>query len=355
VIDCGFQHPLWRAEMNVDTLITSLLTSDIASIRYKIRVNVLSEDPHSDSIKRLRDEIKRSPVVQALLSQQDDGGQLVTRSVYDKWQGAHWVLATLADIGYPEGDLNLAPIRDQLQAQWLSENYYQEFDAPSRAAAYRKTGVPVMNGRHRRCASQQANALWSILKLGLANEQTEAFVERLLHWQWPDGGWNCDKNPAACNSSFMESILPLRVLSLYAEQSGNEQVSTAVARAAEIFLKRRLFLRQRDSSIIKAEFVALHYPLYWHYDILHGLKILAEAGYINDPNCSEALELLASKHIAGGGWPADKKYYRTSSESGNGCDYVDWGGTSNRTMNPWITADALFVLKSAGMIAAATA
>lgn len=341
--------------MNAATLISSLATSEVPSIRYKVRVNVLGEDPHSESITRLRNEIKHSPIVRTLLSRQDGGGQLITRNVYDKWQGAHWVLATLADIGYPEGDLNLEPVRDQLLSQWLSDKYYREFDAPSRAAAYRKAGVPVMNGRHRRCASQQANALWSILKLGLANEQTEALVERLLHWQWPDGGWNCDKNPSACNSSFMESILPLRALSLYAEQTGNQQVRTAAARAAEIFLKRHLFLRQQDASIIKAEFAALHYPLYWHYDFLHGLKILTEAGFVNDPRCSEALELLADTQISAGGWAAEKKYYRPSGELTNSCDYIDWGGTSKKSMNPWVTADALFVLKSAGMISTVTA
>jgi hypothetical protein len=33
-----------------------------------------------------------------------------------------------------------------------------------------------------------------------------------------------------------------------------------------------------------------------------------------------------------------------------GNDYVDWGGTSKVTMNPWVTADALYVLKAAGYI-----
>ena len=38
------------------------------------------------------------------------------------------------------------------------------------------------------------------------------------------------------------------------------------------------------------------------------------------------------------------------SEMAHGNDYVDWGGTSKRRMNPWITADALTVLRAADRI-----
>ena len=57
--------------------------------------------------------------------------------MYDKWRGAHWVLATLADTGYPRGDRSLLPARDQLMESWLDkENYYQEFEAATKAKAW---------------------------------------------------------------------------------------------------------------------------------------------------------------------------------------------------------------------------
>ena len=63
-----------------------------------------------------------------------------------------------------------------------------------------------MEGRYRRCGSQQGNALRSMVRLGLADERADKLAERLLHWQWPDGGWNCDRNPSADTSSFMETL-----------------------------------------------------------------------------------------------------------------------------------------------------
>lgn len=339
-----------QTEAIVDSgVIDTLLSSEHPSIRYKTRVNVLGESPTSRANGALRKEIKQAPITRQLLRRQQTDGRIApVERIYAKWQGAHWIMAALADIGYPPGDRSLLPVRDQLQQGWLREDFYREFEADSRAKAYRSRGVPVMQGRHRRCASQQSNALWSILTLGLASKQTEDFVERLLHWQWPDGGWNCDKDPAACHSSFMESILPLRALALYANKTGDKRAHAAVAKAREIFLKRKLFLREQDGTVMRKEFTLLHYPLYWHYDILHGLKVMVEIGAIDDPRCRPALELLIGKQLPDGGWPAEKKYYRTGSELENGNDYVDWGPNGKKQANPWVTVDALSVLQAAG-------
>jgi hypothetical protein len=259
-------------------------------------------------------------------------------------------MAALADTGYPRGDRSLLPVRDQLMERWLADRYFREHDAKSRAQAYRREGVPVMQGRHRRCASQQSNALFSVLTLGLADERAQDLVERLLHWQWPDGGWNCDKNPEAAKSSFMESLIPLRALSLVARESGDRAAREAARRAAQIFLERRLFLRKADGSVMKPGFVELHYPLYWHYDILGGLVVMAEAGFIDDPRCGEALDLLEAKRLPDGGWPAEKRFFKLSSKLATGTELYDWGGASKRRTNEWVTADALAVLQVAGRL-----
>jgi hypothetical protein len=226
--------------------------------------------------------------------------------------------------------------------------FYEEFEAKSKAEAYRRSGVPVMQGRHRRCASQQGNALLSLTLLGLNDGESDRLVERLLHWQWPDGGWNCDKDPKADTSSFMETMLPMRGLSLYGAVAGDNKAKAAARKAADVFLSRKLYRRRSDDQVIHKEFVQLHYPLYWHYDVLAGLKAMAELGLIKDRRCSEALDLLEEKELPGGGWPAERRYYKTSQAIALGNDYVDWGGTSVKKMNPWVTADALYVLREAG-------
>jgi hypothetical protein len=210
--------------------------------------------------------------------------------------------------------------------------------------------IQSIAGRVRRCASQEGNALYALLALGLADPRTDELARRLIGWQWPDGGWNCDKNPGAVHSSFMESLIPLRGLALHAQITDSPASQEAADRAAEVFLKRRLYRRQSDGSIIHHDFVRLHYPCYWHYDILFGLKVLAEGGYIADDRCQDALDLLESKRLRDGGFPAEKKYYQVGGKSRSGQSLVDWGGTSKRRLNEWVTADALYVLRAAGRL-----
>jgi hypothetical protein len=330
-------------------LVDALLAHEEPAIRWKTRVCALGEDPSSRKLRALQQEIKRSPRVQALLARRDPRGCITSGdSVYAKWQGAHWILATLADIGYPAGDRELHPVRDQILDCWLRPRFYEEFVVERKADVYKRDAVPVMRGRHRRCASQQGNALHFVLKLGLETERVHDLVERLMHWRWPDGGWNCDKEPSAAKSTFIHTSHAMRGLQLYSERMGSKPARSAVKKASEIFLTRHLFKRASDGRVIRPDFAKLHYPTYWHYDVLFALKVMAEAGFVRDPRCGDALDLLEQKELASGGWGAEGRYYSVSSAIKLHADFVDWGGTSKRHPSPWVTVDALAVLRQAG-------
>lgn len=322
-------------------LIERLLHSDEPSIVWRIRTSVLG-DP--ENLGGLRDEIRSSVRVQTLLD------RMTTDNVYGKWHGAHWVMAALADLSYPSRPPELVPIRDRVFDHWLSKTYFTEFEAKSSNGSYAKRGVPRIQGRYRRCASQQGNALRSAVRLDLVDNRAAMLVERLLYWQWPDGGWNCDRNPTASTSSFMETLLPMRGLAAYGAFHHDVAATTAALNAAEVFLERGLIFGRRDHRPIHPEFLRLHYPAYWHYDLLAGLVAMAEMNLLGDQRCESALDLLEEKRLPDGGWPAEGKFYAVSAESKSGTDSVDWGGTSRTRMNPWVTAEALVVLKQAGRL-----
>ena len=74
----------------------------------------------------------------------------------------------------------------------------------------------AIEGRVRQCASMDGNAAWAATRLGLGDDpRVAAIVERLIAWQWPDGGWNCDKRPGCEHASFNESLPPLRALAAW--------------------------------------------------------------------------------------------------------------------------------------------
>ena len=335
-------------------IIDTLLKSDEPSIRYKIRVNVLGEDPDSRSIKLLRQQIKKSPRVECLLKGMDKYGKITDPpSIYKKWCGAHWILLHLAELGYPSGDKTLLAIRDQVYEVWLAPRYLNTFivDKPNPNKIYHKEGVPIISGKARRCASQQGLALWSTLKLGINDERTPNLAKLLLDWQWHDGGWNCDKRPEATNSSFYETIIPFRALWLYSNFFKDETCLKAAKKASEIFLKRSLFRRYSDGKVIKDEFLRLHYPTYFEYDILAILKVLAECGMTNDKRVNEALDILESKRLPDGSFPVEDSYYRISKTRNQiRVEPISWGNRKKNQMNEWVTADTLFVLKGFGRI-----
>lgn len=325
-------------------IIRRLLSSKEPSIRFKTHVNILGEE-NSAKIRKLQDQIKKSPRVRMLLSERDKNLRIPYHP-YCKWYGAHWVLVTLADIGYPAGDMSLVPLREQVYS-WLLSKQHRGRGEP----VHVYTGqIKIIKGRARIHASMEGNTLFGILTLGLYDKRADELAKTLIETQWPDGGWNCDKRPTAHVSSFTESLIPLRALALYAKTRRSSASRTAVERAVDFFLKRNLYKRQHNGKIIKDDFVRLHYPCYWHYDILFGLRVMVEAGFIRDRRCEDAIALLESKRLPDGGFAAEKKYYKVTNDMRAGRSLVDWGGANMKEANEFVTADAFYVLKSAGKI-----
>lgn len=109
--------------------------------------------------------------------------------------------------------------------------------------------------------------------------------------------------------------------------------------------------RRSSGELIDPNWARLHYPLYWRYDVLGGLKGLAELGLVADQRCEAALDLLEAKELPdGAGWAAEARYYHGVGRVTSGYDHVDWGGVSARRPNPWVTVDALAVLAAAGRL-----
>ncbi len=326
-------------------IVQRLLLSSDPSIVLKTRLNVLGEPADSPGIARLREEVRQSSLARDLLTWRSPDGTIQTSPerhqthAYQKWQGPHWTLYSLAEIGYPPGDSSLAPMRDQFYA-WLL--------APSHLRPPHTLVIPGQEDRVRRCASQEGCTVWYSLRLGLADARTEELVRRLREWQWPDGGWNCDKRPAARVSSFMETLMPLCALALHARLTGDPASQAAAERAAEVFLCRRLFRRRKDGAVIRPEFTRTHFPHFYHYDILAGLVVLAEAGLIRDERCREALDLLEAKRLPDGGFPLEEKTWKTSDRFETRGTFADWGPTGRARMNEFVTVEALYALRAAG-------
>jgi hypothetical protein len=90
--------------------------------------------------------------------------------------------------------------------------------------------------------------------------------------------------------------------------------------------------------------VALHYPPYWHYDILQALHLLARTGHARDERASDALDLLEERRRPDGRWRPGGSWWNPPG-SPRVPEAVDWGG---QAPSPMITLNALRVLRAAG-------
>jgi hypothetical protein len=262
---------------------------------------------------------------------------------YRKWQGPHWTLYSLAEIGFPAGEKALLPLRDRV-LDWM---FAPAFLKPPSTAIY-----PGQPERPRRCASMEGNTIWSQLTLGIVDEErVPLLVERLIAFQWPDGGWNCDKRPAAQTSSVQETLLPLRGLAHWARATGDKQAHGAARSAAEFLLARRLLWRTRDGGLIVPEWGGpvdkVHYPIRF-YDVLSALVVMAEMGHAKDERCQDAIDLLERKRLADGMLPVEWTNVRRADQIESRGTYADWGPIHKRKGNPFVTVDALYVLREAG-------
>ncbi|MHA2226271.1 MAG: hypothetical protein ACXAC8_13765 [Candidatus Hodarchaeales archaeon] len=330
--------------METKKVIKKLLGSKDPSVQLKVYLRLLEHDYETYEVQKITSSIKeKSPVLSGLLNalsvqhQLFKTGRVSKSRVYKKWEGIHWVLANLADIGYPPGDLSLLPYIQHELAWLLSEK--------------RWTSKKTINGRKRFCASQEGNGLSSIISLGLADhvwEECSRLADRLISFQWEDGGWNCDVRPEAINSSYHESAIPLRALNVFERKINNSKARKASDQASELFLKRKFYKKMNTNKIINQKWTKLSYSSYWMYNFLFGLIVITECGKVKDPRCEEALQFLESKQLPEGGFPAEQRNFLRNKKSRY--SPVDWGEVNKRKMNEWVTIDALYVLKTANKI-----
>jgi hypothetical protein len=253
---------------------------------------------------------------------------------YSKWTGAHWRLISLVELGVPYDDPRVRAAVETV-LQWLISDGHRR-------------AITTVNGLTRAHASQEGNALAVCSRLDLAGDQrVKLLADSLVEWQWPDGGWNCDKRERAHRSSFYESLATLWGLIEYHRATGDALSLGAAERAADFFLRHRMFRSERTGEVIRKEWLKLHYPLYWHYDILQGLRIVGMLGKLGDPQTEEALNIVERKRLPDGLWRPVGYYWNPSGKKGMPQEVVDWGRNGPNEM---ITLNALRVLKQAGRL-----
>src|SRR2546425_13211217 len=359
-----------------DRAVEWLVDSKNPAVRYWTLKDVLGEPDTDDEVVQAREQVGAwSPVVEYLKEQHSEGYWASGEDVYwPKWTATVWPLILLAEIGVPgshpsirKGSEYFLKIMNGQDRSWPAPKYPDDD-----LRGWRAVWEPCVTG----------NMARTLAAFGFGDDsRVREMFEWLVKHQREDGGWNCDtedsrNGEAVHHSSFMSTIEPLWAFSTLDPQKWPRGGREAVERAAEFMLIHRLYKSDKTGKVIRPEWIQLHFPLFYFYDILHGLRVLSKLGYGGDERMSDARELLLSKRIADGTWQLEASFVRAlrmnfAKDPTNGhwgkvidekldrADVYTKGGNvaeiptiyesfgEGGRPNPWTTLNALRVLKGA--------
>jgi hypothetical protein len=316
-----------------DPALAWLLASDEPAVRYRARTWLLDQPEGDRAVARERAGAAGGTIVSTLLDFPDP-----KVNPYRKWWGLHWRLVSLADFGLPADDARTRARLDEgidRELGWITNPRHLE-------------AVKAIDGLYRADASIEGNALYAASRFGHAgDERARLLVTKLLEWQWPDGGWNCDVRSSGYRSSFHESWATAIGLAAYHDATGDAAALDAARRTAELLLEHRLFRSLDGRRTIHSSFTALHWPAYWHYDVLAGLRVLraVDPALLQDPRAAAALDLVESRRQADGRFSTSRAWWQAGRHVTSPTDAIDWG---RQRPSEVLTLHALAVLRAAG-------
>lgn len=161
------------------------------------------------------------------------------------------------------------------------------------------------SGTARALAPRVARGAWDPGGRASRDPRVRTLAAGLAKWQWPDGGWNCDRRAGATHSSVYESATPLWGLAEYVRATGDDDARAARDRAAGFFLEHQVFKSHRTGEVGDRRWLTVIWPPYYAYDVLWGLTTIARADALPDPRAFDAVAFLRERQRPDGRWEDD--------------------------------------------------
>jgi hypothetical protein len=257
-----------------------------------------------------------------------------------KWTAAVWPLMLLGELAVPPDDRVEAEVERFLD---LHQAESGTFSCPTKYDRGKKWDEPCLTG----------NMIRTFIQLGYGNDRR---IKKAIEWlpaqQLEDGGWNCDfPEKKVKHSSFMSTIEPLWAYSEIPRSKWTRKMKRSIDNGAEFLLMHHVYKSDNHHwQETYPFFTKLHFPMYYFYDILHGLRVLTKLGYEDDERVKTAVHLLLSKRRPDGRWNLEGDWYREGDyfyPSGKGRTApvkVEEIGEPSK----WVTLNALRVLGKTG-------
>ncbi len=334
-----------------------LLEKGNPSVRYLTLRDLLDKDETDLEVKKARQAIHTSRVVNTILSKQSEEGFWENRDnpYTPKYKSTYWQVMVLGQLGASKTDERIRRACEFVFNLQMDEGGFsshtrgkalEEYEWMRTRTALKENLQPeadmwvqsLMKEHEYSCLT--GNVCAAMLRIGYRGDPRLA---RALNWlvsvQNADGGWLCPywkahiKDVHGC---FYGSICPLEAFSEIPEAESSPEVRQAIERGAEFLLMHRLYLADHHKfKVINRHWLRFGFPWFYGYDILRGLAVLTKLGYVNDDRLVDAVKVLISKRQPDGKWLLE------ASPTGRMQTNLEAVGKPSK----WITLNALRVLR----------
>ena len=290
------------SKVSVDNAEDWLLTHESPAIRYGALRDLEGASVSDSNASRVQSEIAEWAPVASLLAKQNPRGYWAFPEdcYWPKWSSTVWNLILLGEVGIIPNHPSVVAGCEFLLDTAMSQDKSWPPKNQSDPESYRLLWEPCVTG----------NMARTLTVFGYGRDsRVRSMFEFLVETQLPDGGWNCEFGEwgvKISHSSFMSTIEPLWAFSALDRSLWPQGSEEVVERAAEFMLKHRLYKSDRTGKVIDEEWTRLHFPLFYFYDILHGLRVLADLGYavMSVSQMPSSLSSRNSSRMVHGQWRA---------------------------------------------------
>jgi len=255
------------------------------SVRWRFWSEVEGCSPRDRRVRSAHQAIGRNGWAARILSAQFPDGHWGTQGssaqeLYrPKYIVTNWFAIVLADLGMTREDPRIERTAELILRRW----------SPRGGDLSGRSGEICVTG----------NAVRTLVRFGYLDHPV---VQRSIDWivrtQKSDGGWHCFPS----RTGTLDGWEGLAALATIPEDARSEPVRRSIARGAEFYLRQRLMAEGR---IRYPPWFRIHYPNHYYYDVLVGLRILAQLGYGSDSRLKPALRWLLDKRGPDGTWSLD--------------------------------------------------
>jgi hypothetical protein len=276
--------------MDQAAVVDWLLAGDVA-VQFQTTRDLL----HRDAVP-LRARIAREGHGAALLAARRPDGHWGRSFYQPKWTSSHYTLLELRNLGLDPRH----PAAVETVAMILRDE------------RHRDGGLDPTRGERGSDVCVNGMALDYATYFGGAASGLVSLVDFLLAHRMVDGGFNCrDLRAGTSHSSVHTTLSVIEGITGY-ERNGYEhrldELLEARAAAVEFLMRHRLYRSERTGTIMRSDFVRLHHPARWYFDVLRCLDAFVAAGVPDDDRLSDALAVLYARREPDGRWPVSRAY-----------------------------------------------